>query len=105
MSITADTYLKYHATKQSHTWTDPLAGILNNINNNPDAYGNAYANSKNSHSAQYNHPTNNNQKGEAMDMEQNSIVANNRQKQENTNTPKSKGTLSQDSKVIKTRSG
>ena len=38
-------------------------------------------------------------------MEQNSIVANNRQKLEYTNIPKSKRTLSQDTKVIKTRTG
>ena len=48
--------------KQSHTWTDPLADILNNINNNPEVYANAYTNSTNSHSAQHNHPTKNNKK-------------------------------------------
>ena len=75
-------YLQYNATKQSHTQTDPSADILNNINSNPEADASTYPNSMNSHSAQHNHPTNNNQKREAMEMEQNSIVANNRQKQE-----------------------
>ena len=40
-----------------------------------------------------------------MEMEQKSIMVYNRQKQENTNIPKSKRTLSQDSEVTQTRSG
>ena len=33
-SITADTYLQFHTTKESYVRTDPLGGILNNINKN-----------------------------------------------------------------------
>ena len=33
-----DTYLQYQSTKQSHTRTDPLADIPENINKNPKPY-------------------------------------------------------------------
>ena len=100
-SITADTSLQYHTTKQSHTRTDPLADILNNINKNSMAHT---SNNKD-HSGQCHQQTNNNQKGEARDKEQNSAVANNDPRQENTNVSLDKRTTPQGSEVIKTRSG
>ena len=61
-TITVDTYLQYQSTKQSHTRTDPLADILNNINKNPTAYVTTNAPSNNSHSGQYHEQTNTSQK-------------------------------------------
>ena len=52
-TITLDTYLQYQSTKQSHTRTDPLADILNNINKLSTAYITVNAPSNNSHSGQY----------------------------------------------------
>ena len=37
-SVTADTYIQYHATKQQNVRTDPLVEILNNITKHPAAY-------------------------------------------------------------------
>ena len=100
-SVRADAYLQYHAAKQSCTRTDPLADILNNINNNPAAYTKAYIDNNDSHSAQCNQQTNNTQKGKAIDKkEQSSVIA----RQETIKVPKDKRTISQDSKVFKTRS-
>ena len=53
-SIMTDTYLQYHATKQSNTRTDPLLDILNNINKNPTAYTTVQTPSSNNISGQYN---------------------------------------------------
>ena len=103
--VTADTYMQYHTTKQLHTRTNPLADILNNINKNLTPYVNMNTNSSNKHSGQQHQQANNNEKGEARDKEQNSTVANNEQRQENTNIPIDKRTISQGSEVIKTRSG
>ena len=99
-SITADTYLQYHSTKQSHPRTDPLADILNNINKNPVVY----TSNHNDHRGQGHQQTNNNQIGEARDKEQNSAVVNNDPRQENTHTSIDKRTIPHSSKVIKTRS-
>ena len=68
-TITADTYLQYQSTKQSHTRTDPLTHILNNINKNSTAYVTTNAPSNNSHSGQYHEQTNTSQKEEAKDKE------------------------------------
>ena len=37
-TVTADTYLQHQSKKPSNKTTDPLAEILNNINNNPALY-------------------------------------------------------------------
>ena len=66
--------------KQSHTRTDPLTDILNNINKNPTAYVTAHASSKNNHSGQCHEQTNNSQNGEAKDKEQYNAVADNKDK-------------------------
>ena len=79
-SITADIYLQYQSTKQSHTRTDPLADILNNINKNSTAYVTTNAPSNNSHSGQYQEQTNTSQKEEAKDKEQNNTVADTNQR-------------------------
>ena len=41
-TITADTYLQHQAKTPSNKTTDPLAEILNNINNNPGLYATAW---------------------------------------------------------------
>ena len=65
----------------------------------------AYTSNHNDHSGQCHQQTNNNQKGEARDKEQNSTVANNDLRQENTNVSIDERTIPQGSQVIKTRSG
>ena len=83
---------------------DPLADILNNINNNPAACASTHNNNIIS-SAQCNQQTNNTQKRKAMDnKEQSGIVAGNDHRQGAINVPKDKGTSLQDNEVIKTRS-
>ena len=100
----ADTYLQYHAIEQSHTRMDPLADILNNINNNPVAYANAYTNNNNNSSAQCSQQTNNTQKGKAMNnKEQSCVVVSNDHRQEAINISKDREKMSQDCGVIKTR--
>ena len=61
-SITADTYLQYQSTKQSHTRTDPLADALNNINKNSTAYVTTKAHSNNNYSGQCHEQINSSQK-------------------------------------------
>ena len=104
-TITADAYLQYQSTKQSHTRTDPLVDILNNINKNSAAYVTTIAPSNNSHSGQYHELTNTSQKEKAKDKEQYNTVADTIKRQERINGPIDKRTMLQGSKVIKTRSG
>ena len=56
-SVSADTYLHYHATKQSHTRTDSLQDILKHINNNPMVYSSVYTNNINNQQTQCNKQT------------------------------------------------
>ena len=60
----------------------------------------------NIHSAQYSQQTNNSQKGRAMDNRvHSSKVTDNNHRQETVNSPKDKRTVSQNGKVVKTKSG
>ena len=74
-TITADSYLQYQSTKQSHTRTDLLVDIHNNIHKNSTAYVTTNAPSNNSHSGQYHDQTNTSQQEEAKDKEQFNTVA------------------------------
>ena len=56
-TVMADTYLQHQANKQSNTKTDPLTGILDNINRNPAMYATRQARSINNTCEQYNEQT------------------------------------------------
>ena len=104
-TVTADTYLQYQSTKQSNTITDPLAGILSDINKNPTAYIILQTPSINNINGKYNEQPNSSQKEEVKDKEHYNTRADNNLRQGNTSVPGDNKTMSQDGEVIKTRSG
>ena len=81
MSVTADTYMQYHATKQQNARTDPLVEILNNITKHPAAYATRETPDA---CEQYNTK----QKEEAKDSEHYSVEARNNIRQTDTQAVK-----------------
>ena len=103
-SVTADTYLQYHTTKQSHTRTDLLDDILRHINNNQVAYSNAHMSTINNQWTQYNQQAIDGQQGRTVDSkQQNSIMINADHKQDTIKAEKEIRIIPQASKVVKTR--
>ena len=98
MSVTADTYMQYHATKQQNARTDPLAEILNNITKHPAAYVTRQTPDA---CEQYNTK----QKEEATDIIHYSAKARNSIRQTNMQAVKDNKTIIKDGDTIRTRSG
>ena len=98
MSVTADAYIKYHATKQQNARTDPLAEILSNITKHPAAYPTSQTPDA---CEQYNTK----QKEEAKDSKHYSAEPRNSIRQTDAQAVKDNKTIIKDGDTIRTRSG
>ena len=98
MSVTADTYMQYHATKQQNARTAPLVEILNNITKHPAAYT-----TRQTPDACEQYITK--QKEEAKDIKYYSAKARNSIRQTHTQAVNDNKTIIKDGDIIRTRSG
>ena len=98
MTITVNTYIQYHSTKQQNAKTDPLVEILNNITKHPAAYATRQTPNACEQS-------NTKQKEEAKDNEHYSAKARNSIRQTNTQAVKDNKTIIKDGDTKRTRSG
>ena len=68
--MTADTYLQHQSKKLSNKTTDPLAEILNNINNNPALYATEWAMTTSNTCDQYEEQNDTKSSQKEVDIEQ-----------------------------------
>ena len=101
-TITADTYLQHQSKTLSNKITDPLAEILNNINNNPSLYAIVWAATTARTSHQYEEQ--NDIKSGQKDINEYHKDLENIQEKETVQIS-ARSDLAQVNEVIKTRSG
>ena len=97
-TVTMDTYIQYHSTKQQNARADPMADILNNITKNPVAYATIQT-------TKILRQLDKKQKEEAKDKEQHSSKARNSSRQICTYVIRDNRTIRHDGDTIRTRSG
>ena len=104
ITVTADTYLQHQSKKLSKKTTDPLAEILNNINNNPSLYATEWARTTTKTCYQYEEQNDTKSGQKEADIEQYHKKAGNSQEKEIIDIC-TKSDPVQVNKVNRTRSG